>query len=237
MRRRRVPVDRREQARRRRLDRRERRPQVVADCGEQRGAQRVRLRPARPRRPPPPATAACERDRELRRERVEHPPVVGRQLGAGPRQDRAVGKSSDSSAASGSTGGFGPATASTRQRRPRRRSTATPSSWKLVASCCMISEADRPAAPCPPRAPASRLGRAPGRLARAGARPDRPARSRRRRRRGTPRARARSARSEIVNVWIGGVRYQFDEQEGGDRRHGRRESAPPIAATTTTSRR
>ena len=81
-----------EQCRRRGLDRRERCAQVVGHGSQQRGAQRVGLGEGGGGGSFGSQLAAREHDGHLRDEGVQHPAVVDREIGAGVREDVALGE-------------------------------------------------------------------------------------------------------------------------------------------------
>ena len=204
-----------QQARDRRLDRRQRRAQVVGHRREQRGAQLVRLREPvgargvgaqrallRPRSPPGRRTPGAPRGRRVRASRPrsdEH----ARRRAAGRRRRRRPGRRRDR-------------LAGRRLRRPSRPSalrdsTATASASNAACSCATScgsgsSRADERAAE---RGERLRLGRAPAPPRRCGATRWRRARSRR-----PPTTRkitsaSRFSPSAIVNAWNGGVKNQL----------------------------
>ena len=161
-----------EQAGDRRLDRRERRAQVVRHRREQRGAQLVGLGEPRRRPRPRPAARRCStRRRELRGERLEDA------LGRRPRSGRPTSASTslvvERRPSSASSGVVGRAVAGRRLDRPAvavaRRSTATPSSAERRRELAdELRQRVRVADGAAEARPASRPRRAPARPRRRG---------------------------------------------------------------------
>ena len=237
-----------EQARDRRLDRRERRAEVVRDGREERGAQLVRRREGAGRRGLGLELAELDATRRARaRTRRGR---AGRSLAAAPagehehvRRRRARPSTSPSSGVAGTRS---PRAASTRQPSPSRCRTAAAVEREHAARA---PSSERRSTGDEPASRAERLGlgsraRALGRAARRRARRSRsrsPATTRK-----TTSARMFSP-SAIVNVWSGGVKYQLTSRkpptaaasagpEPADRRDARRRASRKSSRTLGSSR-
>ena len=212
----------REQARRRGLDRRERRAQVVAHGREQRGAQLVGLRQRRGLGRLGLEPPALERDAELRRERVEHLPVFGAQARrraatstASPGRRQRDGPVDRVTRAGASPGGRDDRPAVL--RRLQHRAAVEPEGRDEVGRRARAADRRREHEPGHPRQrPASARARYAS-LRRAGREVDERA-DHRRRRRGTTTSARTSRPFEIVKVWIGGAKNQFSSTKREHRR-------------------